>query len=344
MSASPWATARCVVAERAPSGAEQVQRADHLPPQPQGHRVGGAEPDLACGPGEDRPPVRGGGEVDVGDDLAGGEAVQARPLLLLQLEELQQARGLVGVRDQSQVAALVVEHQPRGVGVDQLDAALGEGLQQVHHVELLDQGVGQFDEDLGQALLTHHAIPPPGVAASCCASRRRQSWSSSREARPPRRGRRGPVRRSGVPRRKPGRAAAPAPGARLTPARTETTPVAWCTSARSSRTARGVRGRGPLGGVLGLQVQQQLGGGVGERQGVGEFLAGQLRRRCPGRGRARRGGCRRPAAGRRRPRGARRRPRRRRTAASAAMTRRPVRAPEPGGRCARRPRTAPARG
>ncbi len=66
-----------VAAERSPSGAEQVQGADHLPPQPQGHRVGGAVPDVEGGPGEDRPPVGGGGEVDVGDDLAGGEAVQA---------------------------------------------------------------------------------------------------------------------------------------------------------------------------------------------------------------------------------------------------------------------------
>jgi hypothetical protein len=129
MSASPWATGEMVVAERSPSGAEQVQGADHLPSQPQRHRVGGAESDLACGLREDRPPVRGGGEVDVGDDLAGGEAVQAGSLLLLQLKELEQSRGLVGVRDQSQVAALVIEHQPRGVGIDQLHAALGEGLQ-----------------------------------------------------------------------------------------------------------------------------------------------------------------------------------------------------------------------
>jgi len=75
-----------LLAERPPSGAEQVQGTDHLPAQAQGHRMRGVESDVACGPGEHRPPVRGVGEVDVGDDLAGGEAVQAGTLALLELE------------------------------------------------------------------------------------------------------------------------------------------------------------------------------------------------------------------------------------------------------------------
>ena len=116
-------------------------------------------------------------------------------LLLLQFEELQQARGLMGVGDQSQIAALVVEHQPGGIGVDQLHAALGEGLQQVHHVELLDQGVGQLDEDLGQPLLTHHELlhrvadhrdALPGGALLRCGVRQSCSSSSASSTTPSR--------------------------------------------------------------------------------------------------------------------------------------------------------------
>ena len=61
-----------------------------------------------------RPPAPRVGEVDVGDGLAGGEAVQAGALVVLQLEQLQQPGRLVGVGDHLQAAPLVVEHQPGG--------------------------------------------------------------------------------------------------------------------------------------------------------------------------------------------------------------------------------------
>ena len=76
-------------------------------------------------------------------------------------KSLQQPRGLVGVGDDLEVAALVVEHQPGGVCVDQFDAALGQCLQELDDVELLHEGVRELDENLREALFPrHHALPP----------------------------------------------------------------------------------------------------------------------------------------------------------------------------------------
>jgi hypothetical protein len=59
---------------------------------------------------------------------------------------------------------LVVQHQPGGVGVHQFHATLGEDLQEVDDIELVNQGVGQLDEDLGQALLSPHVLLPSWLA------------------------------------------------------------------------------------------------------------------------------------------------------------------------------------
>ena len=88
----PLGDGKLVVAEPLRADGEEVQRADHLTAQPERQSVARGEPLPACGLGEYRPPVGGGRQVDVGDDSAGGEAVQARALLPLQLEELQQPR------------------------------------------------------------------------------------------------------------------------------------------------------------------------------------------------------------------------------------------------------------
>ncbi len=127
--------------EGLPIRGEQVQRAQHLAAQPERYCVAVAEPARQCPLREHRPPAAGVGQVHVGDHLPRGEAVQAGAFRSLELEELEQPGGLVGVGDDLQVAALVVEHQAGGVGVDQFHAALGEHLEELDDVEVLHQGV-----------------------------------------------------------------------------------------------------------------------------------------------------------------------------------------------------------
>ena len=74
------------LAERAGAGAEEVQGADDLIPQPHRQGVDGAEPGLGRGGGEPGPPLAGVGQVGGGDRLAGAVAVQAGALVILDLE------------------------------------------------------------------------------------------------------------------------------------------------------------------------------------------------------------------------------------------------------------------
>ena len=78
------------LAERAGLGAEQVQRADDLVPQPHRQGMDGAEPGLRRGGGEPGPPVILLDQAGRGDRPPGAEAVQARPLVVLDLEQLDQ--------------------------------------------------------------------------------------------------------------------------------------------------------------------------------------------------------------------------------------------------------------
>ncbi len=68
------------------AAAEQVQRADHLIAQPHRQRLHGREPGLPGSGREPRPALRLGVQVRRRDRLAGPEAVQARTLVVLQLE------------------------------------------------------------------------------------------------------------------------------------------------------------------------------------------------------------------------------------------------------------------
>jgi PPOX class probable F420-dependent enzyme len=69
---------------------EQVQRADDLAAQPHRQRLHGPEPRLRGGVREPGPALVRAGQVGGGDGLAGAEAFQAGPLVVLQLEQLQQ--------------------------------------------------------------------------------------------------------------------------------------------------------------------------------------------------------------------------------------------------------------
>jgi hypothetical protein len=76
--------------EGARAGVKEVQRADDLGTEAHGQGVYRGEADFGCGGGEPGPAVAGGPQVDDRDGLAGAEAVQAGPLVGLQLEQLQQ--------------------------------------------------------------------------------------------------------------------------------------------------------------------------------------------------------------------------------------------------------------
>jgi hypothetical protein len=96
-SARAWPMRRSAGPEGAGGGAEQVQCADDLVTQPHRHGFDGAEPGLDGG-GEPRPALIRPGEIGGADALAGAKAVQARSLVVLDLEQLHQAGCLAGCR------------------------------------------------------------------------------------------------------------------------------------------------------------------------------------------------------------------------------------------------------
>src|SRR5664280_1978408 len=93
---------------------EQVERADRLRPQPHWHRGDGAETGGAGRRDEQRPAGLVAREVAAGDGRAGPDAVQAGPLVVLQLEDPQQPALLAGGGHDRQVALLVIEQQASG--------------------------------------------------------------------------------------------------------------------------------------------------------------------------------------------------------------------------------------
>ena len=108
---------------------------------------------------------------DVGDDdrLPGAVAVQARALVVLDLEQFRDPCLLGRGGHQLQHAAGVGQQQPRRVHLQQLHAPLGEHVQELHQVKAADQGVGQIDERLREALV-HDRCHAARVAP--CATRR----------------------------------------------------------------------------------------------------------------------------------------------------------------------------
>ena len=74
------------------------------------------------------------------------EAIQARALVVLDLEQLDQPGRLAGRRCHPQLAARVGQHHPGRRHGEQRDAAVGEEVQEVDHVEIGDHGVRQVDE------------------------------------------------------------------------------------------------------------------------------------------------------------------------------------------------------
>jgi hypothetical protein len=91
----------------------------------------------------------------------------------LQLEQLQQPGSFAGGSHHAQLTSRIRQQQPGGGDVQQLDAAVGQHVQEVDHVEAGDQGVGQLDERRRQYLSVYPRSPFQDKAArssGCAAS------------------------------------------------------------------------------------------------------------------------------------------------------------------------------
>ena len=112
----------------------------------------------------------GGFQVGDRDGLAGGVALDARALVGLQLEQFQFAGLLGGGGQQAQLVERVGEQEAGGGDVEQLGAALGEFGQQVHHVEVVEQGVDEGDHRVQHAGFTrgfgHFTLRPWALCIS----------------------------------------------------------------------------------------------------------------------------------------------------------------------------------
>ena len=81
----------------------------------------------------------------------------AGPFVGLQLEQFEQTDLLVRGCGELESVPLVAEHDARRVHLEQLDAALGQQVEQVDHVVVVDQGVREVDERRGEAFGVHGA-------------------------------------------------------------------------------------------------------------------------------------------------------------------------------------------
>jgi hypothetical protein len=139
-----------------------VQHPDGPSMRPHRKRVGGHEPGLDRRGGEERPPLGGlgPGELDVGDRVLGGQAFEAWTFSDLQFEQLEYSRPLRGRGYQRGPSVLVDQHQTAGISAEQLNAPVGDGSQKIHHLEVLDQGVCEFHEDLRTSRGVIHLLRP----------------------------------------------------------------------------------------------------------------------------------------------------------------------------------------
>ena len=133
--------------------AEEVERADHRVPDPHRSGVDRAVAAVVGVGAERRPPPSRAVQIEAGDGLALSEGVEAGALVVLELEQLQQLGALVGGRHRVQRALPVGHHDPGGVDGQQLDTGDAQVVQQVDHVVVGDEGVGEADEDLPEPLL-----------------------------------------------------------------------------------------------------------------------------------------------------------------------------------------------
>lgn len=142
--------------QRPGAGSEQVEGADDPVPQPHRDGVHRPEPGRQCHRPEVGPPAVRDGKVLVHGHQTGPEAVRARALLGLQLEQLHDPHRLTGGRHHPEFAFGRHNHHAGGGDVEDLHAPVGEQREQLDDVELVDQGVGQLDQGRYQQALRCH--------------------------------------------------------------------------------------------------------------------------------------------------------------------------------------------
>jgi hypothetical protein len=89
----------------------------------------------------------------VEDRLTAAAAVEARPFLVLELEQVEEMGRLVGRCDRAQEPTFVGENDTGLARAEQLDNAVGEDGHELDDVEVRHEGVGQLDEHPAEALL-----------------------------------------------------------------------------------------------------------------------------------------------------------------------------------------------
>jgi len=130
--------------------------ADDLLAQPQREGVDRpvARVDRArCEPG---PTVDCVTEIGVDDRLAAVVAVVARTLVGLHLEQLEHLRALVRGGHHPQLTAVVGEQQPGRAHLEELGGEGREHPQELDQVEVVDEGVCDLDERLGEQFRCDH--------------------------------------------------------------------------------------------------------------------------------------------------------------------------------------------
>ena len=104
--------------------------------------------------------------------MARAVAVQTRTFGGLNLENVERMGLWGGGSHNLEIAALIAEDDARGIRLEQRNAAFGEGMQEVDGVEVGDQGIGEFDEGVGEDLfafpLSARRSTPRFAATDCC--------------------------------------------------------------------------------------------------------------------------------------------------------------------------------
>lgn len=131
-----------------------------MPAEPHGEGVHGLEVGLD-GPWCELVPAVVGGVAELAEDGYAGEVrLEARSLLGLDLEQLEQAHGVARRSQDPELAVGAGDHEPGGVDVEELDAPVGQHGEQVDHVEVVDEGVGDLHEGLDEDGFSGHVRFP----------------------------------------------------------------------------------------------------------------------------------------------------------------------------------------
>ena len=147
--------------EQALLGAKEVECADC--PAPKAHRkaVHRAKP-MGDGPGgESRPSSVGNFQCLIDNRPSVLEAVDARALVGLNLEQFEHAHRLTGGRNELQFASGRRKHDPSGVNVDRLDAPIAQYCQQVNDVEVVDKVVCELNKGRNEESFSGHLSTSP---------------------------------------------------------------------------------------------------------------------------------------------------------------------------------------